>query len=482
MSEHLSLGAGFGLIQGQLMTQTCYLCFVHTTLLLNFKKQTMLAQPYQKKTAYKTYTPATESIDFQGTDFFDDLVEEINRLRGDKKGNRKGLYSRGAEGGLIKIVEKRTKLKLAKLSGGPPAVYTPHIHGNHVFLNQEFETWAESYFKDYSASSDSDELFKKYKTNKVEGWVDLKRGQVGGCFCDMNYRMLMPANMIEGNEYTAEEVAAIMLHEIGHLFTFVEFASRTATTNQALSLISRQLSKSTDYSKNKIVIAKFAQDIGFTGEEAERLGACKNDEEVSIVFTQAKIETCKRQLGASIYDVSSCEYLADQFATRHGAGVHLTTGLDKLHKSAWSSISTSDRIALTILTGVYLVGVGFYVYTFPIFMLTAIFGLFVVGPSKENDIYDNPFARMRRIKQQIIERLKDKDVENDEKDMLLEHISVIDRVMKDYDGQDGLRWWQTFAYIFRPGYRGAHNMEMLQKDLESMAGNDLFAAAAQLRR
>ena len=69
-----------------------------------------------------------------------------------------------------------------------------------------------------------------------------------------------------------------------------------------------------------------------------------------VIITNIVKETVS-ELGCNIYDFSTWEYLADQYAARHGAGRYLATGLEKTYKSIGdiSFRSTSNYLAMEAL-------------------------------------------------------------------------------------------------------------------------------------
>ena len=114
-------------------------------------------------------------------------------------------------------------------------------------------------------------------------------------------------------------------------------------------------------------------------------------------------------------------------------------------------------------------------------LYTAIgFLVFALCQSKENEIYDRPNARFERIRQQLVQQVK----ENPDSKAVQEWVDQADRVRDLICSErysDELSWAEKTAYILKPSYRNAHRMEALQKELESFAYNDLFLSATKLR-
>jgi hypothetical protein len=86
---------------------------------------------------------------------------------------------------------------------------------------------------------------------------------------------------------------------------------------------------------------------------------------------------------------------------------------------------------------------------------------------------------MNRVKLQIVEKLKDPNIEGATRAMLLDEVKAIEKCMENYD--DELTRTEKVAYFFRPAYRKAHDIEQIQKDLEKLAASDMFVTAAKLK-
>jgi len=417
-------------------------------------------------------TVAVESINFQDGKLFKELTESIVLLRKNVKQSDSDFFKSKEIKNLLKVIKDHTNLTIV-LSAGEPSVFPPVLTGNHVFYDQEMMA-SLKYNWGIDTNEDVTKVLKGLKHKAISGEVDLVKAKVSGAYANMEMRMMMPVNMLANEKpYLAEEVAAIMLHEIGHVFTFMEFVSRASTTNQSLSLLSRMLDSSISQDTRVTVFAKSAKELELSKEKEAALLRCKTEEQLTVILIDAGIEKSVSELGRSIYDVNSCEYLADQFATRMGAGRYLVTGLDKLMNSTFYKVIGFVNMALFLTTIIGTV-VATNVTAIPLFLL-----ILIAGVDKKVEIYDNMAARINRVKLQNVEQLKDKSLPKEVREHLLQEIETIDKVALGY--KDKLPIIDKLAYYIRPGYRNAHKYEMLQKELENMASNSLFTAAAKLK-
>lgn len=430
----------------------------------------------RKKTTMLTleqFGVVTESVQFQSDKFFQALVKNIDDLRDNadeySNYNDKKFFKTKEIKDILKTIQSFTNINLIMEEGGP-ATIPPILDTNHVFYREQREDIKEWKKYWYSELPFVEKAMKALDTKIVTGSVDLKEGKVAGVFAMMEMPLFMPQEMLLDSEFmSSQEIAAIILHEVGHCFTFFEYVSRSISTNQVLSVMVRSLDKSVTYEDRVVVLQKGAEKLKLDKTVQDELKKCESPEQLTIVTVAAAAEQCVSELGYSIYEANSCEQLADQYATRMGAGIYLVTALDKLLKSfKWPNrISMFIFYATIVISIIYSMGL-----MAPLWLL-----ILIAGPDKELEIYDNDFSRFDRIKRDIIERIK--VAKPSEKLALTQQVDQINVVLKNY--ADTLDFWSKVAYMVRPGYRAAHNAEKLQKDLERIASNELFVAAAKLQ-
>jgi hypothetical protein len=431
---------------------------------------------------------AAESISFQSTEFFDELSGQIDTIRQDKRAvglTPKAFFKADSVLKLSALIQKHTgmNIDIAEAGLNGPAIYPPQISGNHVFLDKDMVEMLEEYDPEFNSQKHLEEAFKALGKPVIKGEIDLKKGRVSGAFEKMTCLMILPQAMIlDSKRYSGEEVASVILHETGHAFTFMEYITRTLTTNQALSHLSKLLDGSVEQSNRVVLFGKAGEELKLDAEKKKALQECKTPEQLSVVLLDAATQKSVSELGGSIYDVNTAEYLADQYATRQGAGRALVTALDKIHVT-YGMTRTSGLVGEFIMLagGLAALTIGVMVlHPVLIFYGGLILSLALIGTNKENEIYDNPMARFRRVRDQFVQQLKD-DPSDELRVKLLSELKQIDEVMDSGRYADKLTILSGIAYYLRPGYRAAHKYEMLQKELEQLASSDVFVHAAKLK-
>jgi hypothetical protein len=309
---------------------------------------------------------------------------------------------------------------------------------------------------------------KKLDTKVLEGWVDLTTATVHGIYTQLQMDFYMPRDWFHSAKIcTAEETAAVMLHEIGHAFTFLEYLDRTVTTNQAMAALVRSLDHTLGSDDRRAMVFKASALIKADPETQEALLKARNEKEVAVIVMDSEIQRSRSDLDCNVYDLNSSEMLADQFAVRHGAGQHLATALDKL---MGGGTGTLGRLIGTFL-GVVMLAI-FTVYTLGLLIVLLAFA------TRGGEIYDRPYQRFQRMLLQNRERLKERGIGDDEKQRLLEQNEAIDAIMQKYP-ESMLGVFETVSWLLSSSYRKAYRHEQLQIELEKLAGNALFDQAAK---
>ena len=429
---------------------------------------------------------ALESIQFQKSDLFNEITLCIKSMRNLKTVNKQGIYEGVEINELASVISKRTGLSFTFVDNGYGfTAYTP-ILNQHIFdtANVGRIVGAQVIDHHYTVRKAMEAL----NTNILQGTVNLKEAKVTGFFSDIKCFMSIPRFMLNDKSYLDEELAALALHEIGHSFTSFEYLSRTVSTNQALGLMQRAMDKTTSYEDRKIIFAHAvqAEKIKLDTDAQKLLLGDITPETMTLIVINQQIEACKSELGASVYDVVSCEYLADQFAARHGAGRYLVSVLDKFAQRGGLPVSTGYvnagmmsmmAVSLLAIGGLSVVG-----------LVAGVLSALLIASSQSYNsskfetgfIYDNDYTRMNRIKHQMVERVKDPACPPDEKKFILSYIDEVEPMIKKYKGQNDVKLKNRIAFFFSKKHKYDFEFKAFQKDLEELGNNDLFIMSEKL--
>jgi hypothetical protein len=400
--------------------------------------------------------PSLETIQFQSTQFRDELIlamEAIDQLSPSK------VPDSEEEERVGRLINDYTHLNITVTFGQhQPSIHVPDVNKNNVLI--------QNYLRNYIDGVDGMAFLHK-NDGIMRGSVDLVRGKVYGVFAEFPAVLRMPLTMV-GSKYTAGQKAAIVLHEVGHLLYFCYFMAHTASTNQAMASLSKALDKSGSVEEREVIMLSVKQALKLKDLDEKTLAKSTDKRVIEAVVVSAVARESKSQLGRSIYDSTSWEYMADQYAARNGAARDLVLALDQIYSGAWN-ISFRSLPAFLFMEVVKICS---------LFMLPPL-AVLMIAMDGNDSRYDKPGARMLRIRSQIIENLKDRDLDKEDVVRLEEDIKVIDNLLKDVN--DRRQFFSVLWDTLVPSARKDLNYTTLQQELEALATNDLFLKAAQLR-
>lgn len=425
---------------------------------------------------------AMEAIHFQkNQEFYKELTIAFEEL---KKKKSKALRDDGeASHHISKIIKNHTNLKVAfDISDFGPMVEVPHLNKNHPLIHDVHRDWI--------SSADGMRMIGE-AGSAVKGSVNLATGKVAGVFAEMDNRMYFPTNMIVGTRYTAEELAAICLHEVGHLITYCEYMDRTVTTNQVLAGLAAGLAGAKTPEEREVILVSTKKALHLdidTGELAKE----KDGEVVTYVVISNVAKATADEIGFNIYDLNTWEALADQYAARCGAGRALVTGLDKLYRSfghisfrTTAGYLAMEGLKLTLIVGGFLghlIGPGIPTIWLSFMFSAAInLGIALVTMDGMGDgTYDRPGVRLKKLRNEIVQEMKDKTVTKEQGEKLTEDLLAIDEVLKYVNDRE--QFLGKIWNLFSADSRRRLSQEALTKELEGLASNDLFVSSLKLRQ
>lgn len=409
---------------------------------------------------------ALEMVSFQDDALFKLLTAEIHELR---KKPAKELVDMGFSTGLSDLIKKFTNLNCKVWLEGPggAAVEIPDVKRNHVFLN----SLQRAYFKGATGK----DIIAQAQKGFCKGSVDIDKATVSGVFAEIEHRIHLHAGLLKKESFSNTELAAILLHELGHVFTYYEYITRTVTTNQVLEGISRTLSSTDDKAEIEAVLVTARQALRLTDLDVKALTKSTNQKTVEMVIFSSVVEHTRSQLGSDIYDANGWEMLADNFATRLGAGRDLVTALNKLYSGSHSSYRSTGYflfleaakvtsfVAGTLLLTAGFIGLG---------GLSFIAFINLFAADLNSTTYDRPGIRIKRIRDQVALRLRDKAISANERKQLEEDLVYLDESLKTINDRNQL--FTVLGSFFFKSVRARYQQERLQAELETLANHDLF--------
>lgn len=414
---------------------------------------------------------ATESIAFQTGAFFKELTLCVQDLRDIEVAKEDDItrFCVRVDQCIYKNTGISTNVKFWK--GGRNAfVLVPTLARGNVLNRMEFGKFLE---KNFDANKVS------FLNLEKKGWIDPATSRVGGAFSEVNFSLYLGEAFLFGKEFTIEEAAAVILHEVGHAYTFIQFIVDTVVVNSVLQRTYQELTNADADKKVKIILTKAADDL--TMKNREWLESIENNTDNEIAFkvfvTAVQIEP-RNMDNKRFFNMDAAEELADIFAARHGAGRAIITLRSKFQLQPPQSYGIMASIAWS-LVGICLIPVA------PAALVLTYFGIVFaivgsVSAASANDITSLKHEA-KKMRNQFVERIKLSNIPKEELVEIIESIELADSIIQNYTSNDVNQAVAVkFFNMFRRGKMDARSSREYTDQLESLAANNLFIRAAQL--
>lgn len=443
---------------------------------------------FKAKRNLASFGLSLESIDFQQDNFGSQLeailygAEKFAReAKGSNNDVREQLQMSDFPKMLADIIFKRLGIKTN-------VVFYTHVCGCVAsFVANEHHVLTKPQYLGAGAPLDHLDTLRKLK--QKPGTVDLKHAKIGGIFSEYLHDLYCD---IFGNliiyKMTVPEVTSIILHELGHVFTFYEFADRMETTNQVLANLSKEIRKNdnSDEAKKEYYIKEALTEFGATPEIIDDILNENKQVILGIKLFKQYIVYMKSQLPNSAYDNTAAEQLADNFAARFGYGRQLVTILDKF--------DYEETRMIGVLSFIEFIDFAIYPSLWALASMSMFgslfiaFGLFVVvfrstlndyGAAYKDMRYDDMRARYVRVRQQYIEMIHKLNLPKDRLQTAINNIHAMDVIIKRTGNYKSIM--EKLANFIFSVHRTTNDSVEMQYLLEEITHNNLFLKSAELQ-
>ncbi len=333
----------------------------------------------------------------------------------------------------------------------------------------------------------SDEIKSIKKATERLATVDLKSSKLSGVWATFTPSLALDPSWLAKKINTPEEVAAICLHEFGHYFTMCELLDRTVYTNVILGTVDKVLKHGQDVSKREQIIDIAGKAFDMDETAISDLKKSTSDKAVATILLTSAVGSCRSANGNSYYDVTTMEFLADQFATRHGAGKHVATGLDKIynyygvnHRRPRQASAVLDviRMATSFCCLMLAVTAAAGILVAFLWLLAAF--LFAAGGLSDTPVHNTAKERVLRIKRDLIQQAKFNVSPERAKEIALD-VAFLDDLASKYTTDDYVSMVDRIWLFLSKGRRDDKAIEAFQRELEALAANDLFVKSLELQ-
>jgi len=322
----------------------------------------------------------------------------------------------------------------------------------------------------------------------LDGTVDLKNARVTGFFTKIRNHFKMSPSMVDG-KFTASEIAALYLHETGHVYVTYEYLGQSLVTNlivaEILGVWSSDATQARKYEVGRAAV-KLSGNPAAIPEEAD-------ESTLVALVLQGQAPRMAARAGTRWYDHRLAEALADQFAARWIMGAPLVTAIGKMQRSRgilasrgydprWLGLVSNFMTIATLPFGLLSKGVSAAVLAAAKTMTSSLaFSgamqsiLHVLSGGK----YDTPRDRIDAIRRETVALLKNTRLDADTRKTLVKDLEIIDAekasIHSYSDVMARLANWVVQVVIGRKEELAQNNLS------EDLANNRLYELAARLK-
>lgn len=366
------------------------------------------------------------------------------------------------------------------------AMMPPDLNKNHTLIDNIHRRFYEN---------------KELKKQKgvIEALVDIKNFRIGGAFQDVKVELFLDPAMMWGTglshhiALTPAEVSAVILHEVGHMFSYFALAAHTYSINLPMLGTLNRIANTPDTEKVEIILKEWNDsDNTLTKVDVKEL-ANKDKQVIVTALVSNQVKDTKTLMKQREYEEVNAEHLADKFAVRCGAGAEVTTALNKIF-TIYGTRQT--RGTISYLFNEFISGFALFAYaryvvsslmalnpvTTPILLMLGAISIFIILSNNTNSgggTYDTDINRFGRMRNDMVSMLKDKEIDKAVGKRIRDGIATIDKVVSKY------RENKSLVGMIGDMIIGSHRRLLSQtefyKELEKLSANSLFVAAYDLR-
>lgn len=362
---------------------------------------------------------------------------------------------------IMQVASGFNKITMVADKNSPINAYTHCItlSKNHTFNNKIQRLWL--------GTADAYNLFRQ-ANNVLTGQIDLEAGTVSGDFSKIPIVIGLGNEFMNPKyEFTAEEIAAILLHELGHDFTYCYALHYTCTTNLVLAAAAKALVNAGDVKQKHAIMTDIENTLGIKIENQGELTQYDKYENYYITMLGKYREKIYDALGSASYNSNMSEQMADMYAARHGGGLAIVSGLNRMHK-----LFSPPKWAIAIQNMQSLLAfIVVFPITVPLFLAGVFINDFIAGT------YDLDKDRFIRVRNESVAALKDPELTSDEKKLIVGEIEKLNEIIATTDNQWSVA--EKVAVLVRSSQRNQMRQKRLQQDLEALTNNPLYIAAAK---
>lgn len=405
---------------------------------------------------------STESVSYQGYGLYDKLVSIIEEIKTGKSYSHDDIKKSGIEKVIFDKTGINVTLMLYKTKELNGWYRIPSIKPDHFFNTQDM-MWLQSGYDAMHALS------------KMEvGYVDLENGRVDGFYSKIPIDITLTTGLIE--QMDADITAAVLLHELGHAFTYFEYFNLSTYNGVVIAATSRALIGTSDKKRRKDII-KTASKLSGVDYYDNEVFAGKDDEANQAIMIRDFAAKRYNQISSNLYDVTNTEYVADEFAAKHGAAL-ASAKFEKIIQRI-VQFENFNIFAYVLFESASILMSIFALITIPI---NPIIYICWISLTFGEYLYEEPRDRVLAMRRNLIESIKEArdNPRYDREDLRRIHsdIEEMDKILDEMKVRPSIAKWLRNNLPFSQRGRASRDRKAYNM-LQDILNNDLTYQASR---
>jgi len=320
--------------------------------------------------------------------------------------------------------------------------------------------------------------------NMIEGEVNLKTGRVSGVFSEIDVDVVFATGWFK-LDLTPIERVAILLHELGHPFTYMEYLAESTRTNYAMAAIKEGFAQTEDRTIRFKLVAQLEKTLNVKLSDPNGVAAATDPGVVEVMVITAVTDRIRSEMGNPTYDNFAIESLADQYASRMGVGAELASALVKISKSSFgrSTAGSALLFGYEYFASMYqalprmLLTMMAFSFSGPLAIATAI-GSLLYGKRDLGNYEDLP-ARLAAIERDMIGRLRKGNLPRSKVEQLVRDLHTTRQLVSAVRTEETVV--SRIVNFFSLRARSQRNAVAAQRELEKLGRSRLFVTSTELQ-
>ena len=338
-----------------------------------------------------------------------------------------------------------------------------------------------------------------------KGSIDLRNGKVSGIYSEIPMDIFFSVAFLKptpkNTMFTPEEVSAVLIHEMGHGVMYLRYLGGVVLSNIVIAEVCRLIQGGAEPIVVRDVLKVAEQKTGYRIKDLGTIDKNPDPLLIQQVVMAEMVERIRSDLGTRFYDARAFEFVADQFAARHGGASHIVMALDRMYRECGyrpleysgrfpqflCALAESARTIITVVGGGIAVGAQ---STVAMGVLAAMVGggvtivisiavATLVTILGGGDIYDDVPNRFKAMRRELIASSKDQNIPQRMRLKIMQDIEMIDGVLKGVNENTfGPGFFRNF---FAGVFTGKTAQIKFMRTLEELANNRLFELSNQLQ-